>query len=297
MLIITIVAALVFGFVFQLIAILTTPILFGIPMTEAFDISNISSPEQLAALKYAQIIGALGTFIISSLFLSRLYTNRFLGFFTARATVDARAMIMVLIFMIASLPFINWLAEINLSFELPFDKLEVKMRRLHDQTEKITMTLVEADHLGALIVNLLMIAIIPAVGEELLFRGLIQKHFQAWFKNAHLAVFTTAVFFSLAHFQLYSFLPRLYLGLLLGYMFYFSKSLWYPIVAHFVNNGMAVLYYFFSKSPDEQTALDEIGTDNMMPVAALFSFVIITGIFFLWLRIVKTNQSPQSGQS
>lgn len=297
MLMITLAVALVVGLAFQITAAITAPMLFDITITEAFDLNNMTSPDQLAALKYIQILGALGTFIISSLLLSRFYTNSFLGYFSVGSRVDGRSLIFAAVVMLLSLPFVNWLTEINLSVEIPFENLERQLRSVHDRTEELMMTLVSADNFMALLVNLFMIAVIPAVGEELLFRGLIQQHFQAWFKNGHVAVIATAVVFSLAHFQVYSFLPRFFLGLLLGYMFFYGKSLWYPILGHFVNNGLGVIFYYFQAKNDSVSGLDEIGTEGSMPATAILSAVLITGLFYVWVRMMKANQFPQSGQT
>ncbi|TAF81977.1 MAG: CPBP family intramembrane metalloprotease, partial [Sphingobacteriales bacterium] len=91
---------------------------------------------------------------------------------------------------------------------------------------------------------LLMIAILPAIGEELFFRGTIQNIFTALFKNPHVAVWLTAILFSAIHLQFYGFLPRMFLGALFGYLFIWGKSIWLPILGHFLNNGFAVIMAF-----------------------------------------------------
>ena len=92
-----------------------------------------------------------------------------------------------------------------------------------------------------LFVNIVVMAIAPAVCEELLFRGVIQNQLEKWFKNAHVAVWVAAIIFSAIHFQFYGFFPRMILGAALGYLLVYGKSLWLPIVAHALNNFMAVV--------------------------------------------------------
>jgi membrane protease YdiL (CAAX protease family) len=189
--------------------------------------------------------------------------------------------------MVSALPLVNLLTEINTNFQFPFEKLENYLRGLEGQTESLMMKLIIADSLPALFLNLFMIALIPAVGEELVFRGLIQRHLSDLFRNPHIGVLLASVIFSLAHFQFYSFLPRFFLGLLLGYMLEYGKSLWYPILAHLLNNAMGVLFYYFQAKQQAGESLEEIGTTEMMPIAALVSFLLVSGMMFAWVVMVK----------
>jgi membrane protease YdiL (CAAX protease family) len=151
------------------------------------------------------------------------------------------------------------------------------------------MTLVKADHIVALLVNLFMIALIPAVGEELVFRGLIQRHLTDLFRNAHVAIVVAAVIFSLVHFQIYSFLPRFFLGLILGYAFYYGKSIWYPVIAHLVNNTLGVLFYYFYMNELTGDSLEEIGTMEMMPATAFLSLLVVVGLLYVWITLVDSK--------
>src|SRR5207344_1198984 len=96
----------------------------------------------------------------------------------------------------------------------------------------------------SLAINLFIIAFLPALGEELFFRGMMQKLFSQLTKNNHLAIIITSIIFSAIHLQFYGFLPRMVLGIFLGYLLVWSGSLWLPILAHFVNNASAVLFTF-----------------------------------------------------
>ena len=139
-----------------------------------------------------------------------------------------------------------------------------------------------------------MIAILPAVGEELVFRGLIQRHLNEWFRNGHLAVLVTSVIFSLVHFQVYSFLPRFFLGLLLGYMMLYGRSVWYPIIAHFINNAIGVVFYYLYFRDQAGTAIEDIGTQDMMPITALFSFLLVAGMMVFWIVTERISRTART---
>jgi len=294
-LIFTSVIVITVGLVFQLVGMLTAAPLFGIRITDIFSIDPGASLRQLNALKYIQIIGALGTFVFSSLLLSFLYTGSWVNYFTFHLRPNTRMTILVILMIVTGLPLVNYLTELNMQISLPFGELETLLRNLEEETEALMMQLVRADNISGLLINLLMIAVIPAIGEELVFRGLLQRHFTAWFRNGHLAILVTSVIFSLVHFQLFSFLPRFFLGIILGYMLLYGKSIWYPIIGHFVNNGIGVVFYYFYLKEMAGEGLEEIGTEKMLPIAALVSTILLALLMTAWIYFGKSNRSASPG--
>lgn len=133
------------------------------------------------------------------------------------------------------------------------------MRRMQEQTEALMDTMVKVDSIGGLLGNLLVVAVIPAVCEELLFRVGIQNQMQAWVKNRHLAVWITAIIFSLGHGEMFAFMPRLLLGAVLGYLYVYSNSLLVNTMAHFFNNACVVLLYWLAER-------GAIGIDPSVPM-------------------------------
>ncbi len=117
-------------------------------------------------------------------------------------------------------------------------------------------------------------------------------------KNVHVAVLITAILFSAFHFQFFSFLPRFVLGLILGYLMYYGRSIWYPILAHFVNNTMGVIYYYFYSRGSADDMLEEIGTSSLMPMAAVISLFVFAFFFVVWYYQTGgfTTRSPLSGE-
>lgn len=119
-------------------------------------------------------------------------------------------------------------------------------------------SLLKMDTIGDLLINLFLIAILPGVGEELLFRGIIQKEITNRWQNPHLAIWVTAFIFGVFHFQIVGLLPKMMIGLVLGYAYYYSGSLILPMIMHALNNGFATLgYYFAGNQIEEQDALVE----------------------------------------
>lgn len=148
-----------------------------------------------------------------------------------------------IIALLALLPIVGVLNEWNqgISFPDALAPLEQWMREAEDAATELQERFLSGTSYLDLIINIVIMAITPAICEELLFRGVLQNQLEKWFKNAHIAVWVAAIIFSAIHFQFYGFLPRMVLGAALGYLLVYGKSLWLPIVAHCVNNSLAVI--------------------------------------------------------
>jgi membrane protease YdiL (CAAX protease family) len=126
----------------------------------------------------------------------------------------------------------------------------------------------------------IVVAILPAIGEELVFRGLIQTEVQRLVRNPHVAIWATALLFSAFHLQFYGFVPRTLLGAFLGYVYYWSGNLWVPIIAHFFNNGLQLVgLYLFQKGilnydveSNESAPLSIVATSLVLTVFLLVFF-------------------------
>jgi len=140
---------------------------------------------------------------------------------------------------------------------------------------------------------MLIVAVVPAVGEELLFRGVLQKIMIAWTKNPHFGVWITAFLFSALHLQFFGFFPRMLLGALFGYLFLWSKSLWLPILGHFINNGTVVLASYFYPEMVNKADIALFGEGKESLAMYFFSFVLSVGLLFLMWKINTASQSSE----
>ncbi len=186
-----------------------------------------------------------------------------------------------IVLMFVSLPVTNQLTLWNegMKFGPAFQRLEDYMKALEETAKAATEKMLDVDTVGGMLLNLLIIALIPAVGEELTFRGLLQQSLTRKM-NPHVAIFLSAAIFSFIHFQFYGFLPRLFLGLLLGYMFYVSGSLWTSIVMHFVNNGSVVVLYYLNARGIIDIDAEHFGeTQNVWLLA---TSVVLTVALIVW---------------
>lgn len=187
--------------------------------------------------------------------------------------------IIVISFMGVNALFIDWNANIDFpDFMSGFEQWAQKTEAL---AKRMTDFLTDFDHPGQFVMAFIVIAIIPAFGEELLFRGFIQNSLYNSTKNIHLAIWVAAILFSTIHMQFYGFVPRMLLGALFGYLYYWSGNLIVPVFAHFINNGLTlILLYFYD--------LDLIETDitntEASPLYTVGIFAIITAVLVFYFR-------------
>ena len=165
----------------------------------------------IESLKLLQFFNSIGIFIIPILLYSYL-TDFNLKF---KFNFKRQELLLVCGIIILSYPFISYIYELNQKINLPEWALSYEQR-----AEQLTREFIKMDSLLDLGINLILIAIIPAVGEELLFRGYLQESFSKWLQNAHLAIIFSAFLFSAIHLQFHGFFPRFVLGILLGYLFF-----------------------------------------------------------------------------
>lgn len=291
-----VVILLILGLGFQFLGAFLAAWIYGFNFTEVITLGSFDDPRYVAASKLIQILGSIGTFIIPAFLFSYLFEGALFSYYGFDHPVSNVPMLLVVLMMVSVVPFINYLAEINLKLNFPIRAVDRLLRSLEGEAEEIMDAFTSTRTLWGLVVNLLMIGVIAAVGEELIFRGLIQRLLIEMIRNIHIGIILTAILFSAFHFQFFSFLPRVILGLILGYLMVYGRSIWYPILAHFVNNAMGVVYYYFNTKGSTDDMLEEIGTSSMMPVTAILSLLLF-GIFFgMWYyrtgRIV--SQSPRS---
>ena len=287
----------ILGLAFQFIGAFLAAWIYGFSVSDILALGTYEDSSYVAASKLIQILGSVGTFIIPAFLFSYLFEGDLISYYKFRNPTGMVPMLLVILMMVSVIPFINYMAEINLKMEIPIRALDQLLRSLESTAEEMMVAFTATKNIGGLLVNLLMIGVIAAVGEELIFRGLLQRLMCDMVKNVHLAILITALIFSAFHFQFFSFLPRFVLGLVLGYLMFYGQSIWYPILAHFVNNAMGVIYYYFNSRGSADDMLEEIGTSTLIPVAAVISMALFLLCGALWYFQTEryTTRSPQSG--
>ena len=238
--------ALLGGFVFGLLAIVIILIINGLGMVSNLELLLTGDPKFITEFKIIQILSSIGTFILPPIALALTEGKKVTQFYSFKKP-QTLLIFLVLMIMIVSMPFMEWTVLINQKMVLPdyLKAVEQWMKEKEDAAMKITIQLITVRSNFDFIINLIMIAVLPAIGEELMFRGGVQRSLTKAFNSPHLAIWLTAIIFSAIHVQFYGFIPRMLLGAGFGYLYFYSGSLWYAMLAHFINNAYAVCAAFY----------------------------------------------------
>lgn len=243
--------------------VLTTMFLVVVMILLFNGISLIFSIDPIVNKKLELLFSHLSIFLFPTIIFSYLYN------FDLRISKspDRQSILLAICIIVLAIPAIECLHQINQFF---FSSPE--------ESSQLQKDLLQINSLPSLFLNLFIIAILPALSEEFLFRGVLQQKFLQWISNPHLAICLTAFLFSVIHLDAGGILPRFLLGILLGYLFFWSKNLWLSIIVHFINNAIIVtsgyLYGFESIDTSKETQL-------ISWQEGLFSFFAVTLLLYL----------------
>ena len=246
--------------------------------------SNLTKDRNL--LRSVALINQLFTFLIPALALGYfLYQERLAKRLLIHRAPKWSWLLLGALWILVSFPLAQWLYQWNQSIPLPEWLVQVE-----DSTNNLIQNFLKMESPGELILTLTTMGLAPAIGEELIFRGFLQRKLGELLPQGggHLAIWLAAFIFSAFHFQFQGFIPRMFLGAILGYLFFFSQNLWVPIFGHFVYNGFQVMVAFVSFEQFEQL---EAAGDEPIPVTLLvgsiLSFVAIAAL--IW----RQREEPQ----
>lgn len=247
----------------------------------------------LTSLRLAQLLQSVGLFVLPPLVLAYVWSSTPSEWLHAHRRPELPVSLLVVLIMWSAIPAINLLGSLNQQIQLPesLAGLEASLKAMEAEAEALTKRLLTMNSVGEFLFTIGLVALIPAVGEELFFRGVIQKLIHTkW--GPHAAVWLTALIFSAIHFQFYGFVPRMMLGALMGYLLVWSGSLWYPIVAHFVNNATVVFFYFADQRGWIHFDLENFG-GRETAIAGYVSIVVVSFLLWVYRRNLMNRNNLQ----
>ena len=257
--------------------------LYGVPIEQLQEL-DFSKPGVVPALKMIQGILTVVIFLVPSLLFAYLSDRRACRYIGCKKPVPVNFWWLGFMLMVLAFPAASWLNQVNQQIHFPewLKSAELSMRAAEESAAKLMKAMLDMKGLGDLAAMLFLIALLPAISEELFFRGVMQRLFIQIFRRPWTGIIITAILFSAFHGQFLGFFPRLMLGILLGAIYWYSGSIWPSIIAHFVNNGLQVLYVYKDK-----TYIDQEPT--LQPVYVILSFAAIALILWYMNRISHTH--------
>jgi membrane protease YdiL (CAAX protease family) len=195
-------------------------------------------------------------------------------------------------FMVTISPIVEW----NMSVQFPdfMKSFDEWARAKEDQLIGVTKLLTNFTSINQFLFSLLVIALLPAIGEELVFRGLIQNEILRGGSNPHLAIWIAAFLFSAIHMQFFGFFPRMLLGAMFGYLYWWSGNLMIPILAHFIHNGFTLTMIYFYNIGIIDVNVD---SEESAPLLLVVVCVVLTAVLLFYLKNYFTDQQSDKSNS
>ena len=213
-------------------------------------------------------------FVAAVVFLYIFHRDDFGKFLQINGLPDTAFLFLSFFLLLVSYPIVGKLGELNMNLPLPD-----WMTSSADAAKELLEGILVMDGFAELFVSVVLIGALPAIGEELLYRGIVQTKLQKVLNNDHLGILCASLLFSLNHFQFDRFLPFAFLGLVLGYAYYYTRNLWVPVLLHFLNNSVQVFVIYHMADDFESIDFSEMPD---IPNAFLFVSIFATmGLFFL----------------
>jgi membrane protease YdiL (CAAX protease family) len=263
----------IFGFIGTFVLAKATGIdLLTLSDPDKWDYSN---PALLTFLRGMLVIQFLALFIIPVFLFARFCDSKpmqYLGLTSAKPLY----ILLGVVILIVALPFVDWTGTINHSLIPETTTIGKWMKMSEEAAAKQIGFMLKRNTVQDLFLNLVLVAVFAGVGEELFFRGVLQRLFIKLFKNAWLGILVTAFIFSAIHLQFYGFIPRFILGILLGLIYWYSGSLWPAIIAHFAYDAFAVVMIWFNPAlAEEDSVAVSLGNKSLLAAVSLALIIII----------------------
>lgn len=240
-------------FILLLFILLASTIIFGllslsfISFYEGTDMETLSKEMEnggnsisLVSRYSLIVLNQVGTFLLPSLIFAGLFKVSRIDYLNLYFKLKPKFWGLILPLAASCIIIVGFLAEINALYPASQSVVD-----LENEANKVTNEILGNDSISLLFLNILVLGLLPAMAEEFLFRGVIQKLFIGWTQKPWLGVLLTAFLFSFIHFQFLTFLPRFFMGIVLGYLFLWSRSLIVPILAHFIYNSLNIVAFYF----------------------------------------------------
>jgi len=294
--------ALLLLFMFILGGFVVSQIVAGIVLMPFFDLNDINSmatklanpadyPELRFPMLISQGISAIVLFVVTPLLYMKLYKIAGKELLGVDNALNVKGITISIIAIITAFPIVSLIYEWNMGWNIP-GEFGAWATAQEEQLKVLTEFLLQMDSFSDFLITFLVVAVIAGVGEELLFRGLIQTHLGFAIKNPHIVIWLTAIIFGVFHLQFYGVVPRILLGAIMGYLFYWSGSIKYSMLAHVTNNGFQVIATYVMIQQGEVINMDE---EMSFPIYVSIGALIITAaLIFTFKKSVESNELENS---
>ena len=248
-------------------------------------VKALMAPENVNIARLNQIFSSfalLGMPALGFTFICNGKSMQWLGF---SKHISATQILIGFVIMIVTAIAAGPLEGITKAIVIHFPTIDASAKKMEELYKVQTDALSNLKSFPEYIFGLIVMAIFPAIFEEIFFRGAMQNIFVRWLKNPWVAILITSIIFSLIHSSIYLFLSRLALGYALGLMYYYTKNIWINIAIHFINNGLILTVMYVQRNAIKKTAIE--GLEQQLP----WVFALCACVALVWLFKALINAS------
>lgn len=253
--------------------------------------SMLEASDPVTAIRISQSLVTIGSFLVPALLFAYCQDRQWFEYNSANRPAPQSMVTMVLLLSVTLLPVVGALSAFNQNIMPQEGAVAEFMRTLEDAANHILELVTGQRSSWDLIANILIFAVLAGICEEFFFQGALQPLLMRWCKNPHIGILLTALIFSALHFQFYGFIPRFLLGVYLGYLFFWSRSLWLPVLAHVLHNALSLMVdYTLQGRGIDTDNLQYTDVSGSIPVAATCALLSAMAIVYLW-RIYRDTKA------
>ncbi len=257
--------------------------MLGVSLLQVPDALN--RPQNADISRLLNTLATLVAFLIPAIVFAKVLSKQPFSWLGFNKRMNGKQMLIVVLITFAGMILSGSLGMLNQKIPLSENLLK-QAQQLENAYKNAMMNMAHMTSLTDYLLAMLVMALAPAVFEEVLFRGAFQKVFVGWTKNAWAGIIITSILFSAIHFSFFGFLPRIALGLILGLIFYYTNNLWLSILLHFLNNGFVVTQLYILSAQGK--AIDKV-MDETMPIW-WGSIALILLVVLFRLLLAESNQ-------
>lgn len=239
--------------------------------------NSVIADDMIVRFKVAQFVGAIVSFVLPALLFGYFSSPKALPYVGIQKSVSP-LLLMLSVFLLAAIqPFVGWLG--NLNAKVNFGSMQATLQSTEEKYNRVLEVFLQMKSAGALMINIIIMALLPALGEELFFRGSLQKALLRLSNRPWLAILISSLIFALLHGTFFKIIPIFTLGIMLGTVYYITRNLWYNVLIHFLNNALAVFAVYYS---GKNVVIKKFANDsfNVPLLTALISFVIVIALLY-----------------
>jgi membrane protease YdiL (CAAX protease family) len=244
-----------------------------VPMLQVPDALN--KPENADIARFLNTLASFLAFMMPPIILARIVSKRPFDHLGFNTSLNLKQLLLIVMITLAGMVLGGALGELNERIPLPGDWYE-KAKKLEETYKIAMMAMAKMQSFNEFLIVLLVLAVFPAIFEEVLFRSGFQQIFVNWSKSKWIGIIITSIIFSAIHFSYFGFLPRVLLGIVLGLVFYESRNLWLSIFLHFLNNAIVVVQLYLASRAGKSI---EKTMDESMPMWWGLIAVVILLVF------------------